>query len=202
MTGGTTSRAARLRLMRQLDLARHATELLHGKEQALQRERVRLAGHADRARTEWTRGAEEAATWLQRARCLGAGDELTALALRGPRPARLTIRWRASMGITYPDSVDCTPNTQRDLASTAALGPGIKAHHAALVAAATHASTVTALARLDDELAGTRRRRRAIDERLVPRLETQLSELDIHLDEQDREEALRVHLAVDRHEPR
>ena len=203
MTGGaTTSRAARLRLLRQLDLARHATELLHGKEQALRHERARLAVHADRAREEWTRSTEDAATWLQRARCLGAADELAALAGRGPRPALLTIRWRTSMGITYPDSVDCTPRTQHDLASTAALGPAMDAHHAALVAAATHASTVTALARLDAELAGPRRRRRAIDERLVPRLEARLAELDIHLDEQDREEALRVHLAVGNRERR
>ena len=196
----TTSRAARLRLMGRLDLARHASELLHGKEQALQRERVRLEGHADRAHREWTESCERAATWLQRARCLGASDELAELAERGPRPSAVTIEWQTSMGITYPGDVECLPARQPGLSSTAALQPAMDAHHRALERAATHASTSAALARLDSELATTRRRRRAIADRLIPALEGDLVDLELHLDEQDREEALRVHLAREQRE--
>jgi vacuolar-type H+-ATPase subunit D/Vma8 len=194
-THSTTSRAARLRLIGRLDLARHASELLHGKEQALQRERVRLEGHADRARRDWAESCEDGATWLQRARCLGASNELAELSERGPRPAAVTIEWQTSMGITYPGDVDCLPAHQTGLSSTAALQPTVDAFHRALRCAATHASTSAALARLDSELAATRRRRRAIADRLIPTLEGELVDLELHLDEQDREEALRVHLA-------
>jgi V/A-type H+-transporting ATPase subunit D len=196
MSTTPANRAARLHLIDRLDLAHHAAELLHGKEQALQRERVRLAAHADRTNREWVRSCEQAAVWLQRVRCLGGSGEISMLAARVAQPADVTISWQSSMGITYPDSVECTPGRQPALSSTAAMGPAMDAHHQALRHAAAHASTTTALSRLDAELASTRRRRRAIRDRLVPSLEARLNDLDLHLDEQDRDEALRVHLAA------
>ena len=51
-------------------------------------------------------------------------------------------------------------------------------------------------ARLDHELAQTRQQRRAIEEHLVPNLTAAIHELDGKLDEQDREEAVRIRLAV------
>jgi V/A-type H+-transporting ATPase subunit D len=198
MRSVAANRAERLHLIERLELARHAAELLHGKEQALQRERVRLEAHADRSRNEWVRSCEEASLWLQRARCLGGSEEISMLAAQCSQPAEVTISWQSSMGITYPDSVECTAARQPGLTSTAALGPATDAHHEALRNAATHASTTAALTRLDAELASTRRRRRAITERLVPSLEARLDDLDLHLDERDREEALRVRLATGR----
>ena len=194
---GSRSRAARLHLITRLDLARHAVELLHSKEQALQRERARLEVHAERASDAWTRSADDAAAWLQRSRALGAADELEVIVAHGPQRAEVVIDWQNSMGITYPGDVRCTPAVQPDLTASAALMPTMQAHHRALDAAATHAATRTALARLDTELATTRRRRRAIGDRLVPRLEDDLRVLELDLDEQDREEALRVRLASD-----
>ena len=151
--------------------------------------------HAERANDAWVRFANEAATWLQRSRALGATDELDVIAAHRPQPAQIVIDWQASMGITYPGDVRCTPAAQLDLTASAALTPTMQAHHRALDAAATHAATYAALSRLDAELATTRRRRRAIGDRLVPRLETDLRTLELDLDEQDREEALRVRLA-------
>ena len=194
---GSRSRAARLHLITRLDLARHAVELLHSKEQALQRVRARLDVHAERANDAWVRCANEAATWLQRARALGATDELDVIAAHRPQPAQIVIDWQASMGITYPGDVRCTQAAQPDLTASAALAPTMQAHLRALDAAATYAATDAALDRLDTELATTRRRRRAIGDRLVPRLEDQLRMLELDLDEQDREEALRVRLASD-----
>jgi vacuolar-type H+-ATPase subunit D/Vma8 len=192
---GARSRAARLHVITRLDLARRAVDLLHSKEQALQRERARLDVHAERARNAWDRSADEAATWLQRARAMGATDELDVIVAQGPQPAEIAIDWQVSMGIAYPGDVHCTPAVQPDLTASATLAPTMQAHHRALDAAATHAATRTALARLDAELATTRRRRRAIGDRLVPRLEDDLRALELDLDEQDREEALRVRLA-------
>ena len=197
-THGSRNRAARLHVIERLALARHATELLHDKEQALQRERARLEAHATRARSAWIAAADDAATWLQRARLLGATDDIDVLARRGPGRAGVTIDWQSSMGIVYPGEVRCEPSEEPDVTSTAALAPTARAHASALVAAATHAATHAALSRLDDELARTRRRRRAIGDRLVPRLELELRTLELELDEQDREEALRVRLATER----
>jgi len=198
MTVSTTARtrAGRLLLVARRDLARHAVELLESKEEALQRERVRLEGHATRAETEWVRRCREAAEALLRARMLGASDEIDDLIDRGSALADVTTHWQTSMGIVYPGQVDCASGEAPTLASTAALGPAVEAHRRSLEAAATHAATSAAVRRLDAALAATRRRRRAIEQRLEPRLESALHELDLHLDELDREEAVRVHVAT------
>lgn len=197
MSAGTTTRtrAGRLRLMARLQLARHGADLLHSKEEALQRERVRLEGHVARTQQQWEHSCRDAASWLLRSRALGASGEIASIITRGPGPAAVTTHWQTSMGITYPGGVDCTPAPDPVVTSTAALRPTIDSYRLAFQAAAEHASTTAALRRLNTELAGTRRRRRAIEQRLVPRLESALHDLDLHLDEQDRDEALRVHIA-------
>jgi vacuolar-type H+-ATPase subunit D/Vma8 len=200
-TGASTrTRSGRLRLVARLDLADHAAGLLHSKETALERERVRLAGYASRAETEWKILCEEAAAWLLRARTLGASGELRQLIIDGPPPASVTPQWQVSMGITYPGSVRSAPGDRPLLTSTAALGPTSDAYRRALDAGALHAATIAAVGRLDAELAATRRRRKAIEDRLRPRLETTLRELDLHLDELDREEAVRVRVARNQQE--
>jgi vacuolar-type H+-ATPase subunit D/Vma8 len=65
------------------------------------------------------------------------------------------------------------------------------------MAAATLAAAAQATRRLDSELAQTRRRRRAVEDRLLPDLLEARHRLDLHLDELDREEAQRVRTAVD-----
>lgn len=198
----TRTRAARLHLISRAELARHSAELLHSKEKALERERVRLEGHASRTKLQWEERCRDARTWLLRARMLGASGELATLMARSPEPAELDTRWQTSMGITHPGRVDCTPGSPPEVASTAALAPTIAGYRVALESAGRHAATSAALRLIDAELTNTRRRRRAIEERLIPRLETELHTLDLHLDEQDREEALRVHLATTHQESR
>lgn len=201
MTGASNNqtRAGRLRLLARLELARHGADLLHSKEEALQRERVRLRGHVARTHQRWEENCQEAATSLLRARALGATTELTSMLTGGPDPATVNAHWQTSMGVAYPGDVDCTPSPEPVVMSTAALRPTIDAYRLALEAAAIHASTTAALHRLDTELANTRRRRRAIEQRLVPSLGATIHELDLHLDEQDRSEALRVHIATSKH---
>ncbi len=193
----TRTRAARLQLTARLDLASHGADLLHSKEEALRRERIRLEGHVTRTKNRWEHSCREASTWLLRARALGASDELASLVTSEPAPATVTPHWQTSMGITYPGSVDTTAGPEPTVTSTSALRPTIDAFRLALSTAADHASTTAALTRLDNELADTRRRRRAIEQRLLPRLESTLHDLDLYLDEQDRDDALRVHIATD-----
>lgn len=194
------NRAVRLHLTNRLRTAQHAADLLSGKEQALQHERARLEGHADRTRREWEARCRHATACLTRARVLGAGDEIRALIERGPPLAAVNANWQTSMGTIYPGAVDCSPGTPSAFTCTAAIAPTVDAFRQALTAGATHAATTTALRRLDTELTNTRRRRRAIGERLVPRLERVLHDLDLQLDEQDREEAIRVQIANRTHE--
>lgn len=198
MSSATRARtpADRLRLIHRLGLASHAADLLHSKEEALERERARLEGHASRARDEWAERYRVASDRLARARMLGASDELDRLVAVGTPPAAVEPDWQTSMGIAYPGSVVCTPGATPQVASTAALRPAIEAFGRALESGAQHAAASLALRRLDAELADTRRRRRAIEDRLRPDLERELHELDLHLDETDRDEALRVRLAI------
>ncbi|MEZ5094761.1 MAG: V-type ATP synthase subunit D [Nocardioides sp.] len=148
-----------------------------------------------RARDEWRAQAAEAAQLLTRARALGATDELRRLAALEPA-ARIEPDWQASMGITYPGEVRCLPGPTPPLTSTAALVPATEAHRAALTAAATAGAAELAVERLDAELGQTRRRRRAVEDRLVPDLLDQRRRLELRLDELDREEALRVRVAA------
>ncbi len=198
MSGRTRARtpADRLELIGRLGLATHAADLLHSKEEALERERARLEGHASRADEEWARRCGEAFARLARARMLGASDELARLVTVGAPPASIEPDWQTSMGIAYPGSVECVPGTAPQVTSTAALQPAIDAFGRALEAGAQHAAANLALHRLEAELADTRRRRRAIEDHLRPNLERELHELDLHLDEVDRDEALRVRLAT------
>jgi vacuolar-type H+-ATPase subunit D/Vma8 len=198
MTSTTpANRATRLHVRGRLDLARHAIELLRNKEETLQREHTRLKGHADRTEVVWRERVEQAAIWLLRARALGASGELGE-ATGSPAEATIDVAWRTSMGVTYPGSTHCTPSAPPRLRTSAALVPTADAFRAALHSAAQHAAARTALARVRAELAHTRRRRRALEKRLVVRLEADLHQLDLALDERDRESALRTQLAMKR----
>ena len=100
------------------------------------------------------------------------------------------------MGVNYPGDVACLPGGPPDLATTAALVPTGAAFRAALVAGAEHAAATAALHRVETELSNTSRRRRAIEQRLQPRLEAEIHKLDLDLDERDRDAAVRTLLAV------
>lgn len=188
----SVNRATRLRLLDRLALVRHAVELLHNKEIALQREQTRLEGHASRTEEQWRNQLDAARTWLLRVKALGAGPELGTIG----EPATIEIQWQTSMGVTYPGSVSSTAGSTPPLVSTAALGPARAAYEQALAAGAQHAAAGVALRRVQSELVATRRRRRALEQRLEPRLEDELHQLDLVLDERDREAAIRTRLAV------
>lgn len=190
------NRAVRLGLIGQLGLARQASGLLHQKEEALRRERDRLEGHAKRTERRWQRTCQDARAWLLRARALGASTELAAVEHRPIGQASITVRWRNSMGVAYPDEVITAPCPRPTVSSTAALVPTTDAYRTALDAAIAHGAASSALEKIDTELVATRRRRRAIEHRLVPTLELRLRRLELRLDEQDREEALRSRLAI------
>lgn len=195
MTGPARTRADRLRLVEQEEVAAHAAELLRSKEEALERERDRLEGYARRAEDDWSEAGTAANVALLRARMLGASDDLCAPTVRSARAA-VQPDWQVSMGVAYPGSVEVEPGDPPAVTSTAALGPAVERYRDALTAAARQAAAAMAVRRLDAELAATRRRRRALEDRLIPSLADARHRLDLHLDELDRDEAMRVVIAV------
>ena len=195
-TAHTVNRAARLKLRSRLDLSRHASELLRNKEEALRRERARLEGHANHTRQQWRDRCTDAAALLLRARALGASAEVAAMLERPAHPAGVTIDSQTSMGVTYPGTVHCTPGSTPVLTTTAVLIIATEGYRIALTSGAQAAAAAAALDRVQTELAHTRRRRRAIEQRLQPHLETQLHRLDLDLDERDRDAAVRTQLAT------
>lgn len=191
------TRADRLRLANRIELAARASALLSSKEEALDRERVRMEGHATRSAAEWERCLGTATRRLVRARMLGASEEIAELIETGGPRAQAATSWHRTMGVAHPGDVEVHPAMARTLSTTAALRPAADAYREALVAGARHAAIRESLRLLSAELDDTRRRRRAIDHRLRPRLERARHELDLRLDELDRDEALRVRLAAD-----
>lgn len=185
------TRSDRLRLGERIAIAERAAELLRSKEEALERERARLEGYARRADDQWRDRSAAAATALLRARSLGATDELGTSAPGGAL-AEVRPDWQVSMGITYPGSVETEPGDAPPLCSTAALGPAIDRYREALAAAADQAAATEAIRRLREELLATRRRRRALEDRFIPSLGRASRELDLHLEELDRDEAMRL----------
>lgn len=200
MSTSNLTRADRLRLIRRMEMARRASDLLRSKEEVLERERVRLEGHAGRADERWHHEYEAAAAALLRARMLGVSPELDGLVAAGSSAASVTPDWTMSMGVVYPGDVGCEPGPLPGANSTAAVVPAAESYRSALRAAAVAAAAAEAVRRLDVELAATRRRRRAVEQHLVPSLEADLRRLDLGLDELDREEALRIRTATQRQE--
>lgn len=194
----TAPRVARLELRARLASAARAGELLGQKEDVLRRERARLVAHADRAAADCERAMAAADDALGRALRLGGRPGLDRLGGVPAGPAYVDAAWRQAMGVSYPGEVHVQPGPPPELASTAAFGPAIEAFAQALEVAARCAAATAALGRIEAELATTRRRRRAIEERLVPRVRQELHTIELHLDEVERDEAVRVRWASGR----
>jgi len=187
-------RAGRVWLAERVEVARRATELLEHKQQLLRREQRRLAELAERTGRNWRALAGEADTWNARALVSGGRDDLLrAASVTGAAQARL--EWTTQAGVIYPSSAAVALPPLSALTGSAALAQAASACRSALDAAVQHAAAATASSRVNSELAATTRRLRAIRDRWLPRLDTQLSELDLRLDETEREEITRLRWA-------
>jgi V/A-type H+-transporting ATPase subunit D len=187
-------RSGRLWLERRLAVARRAADLLDRKRQALISETERMRVLSERAQRNWGAAMGETRSWAARAAALTGeeqGEELTAH-LGGHAAAR--VGWRSIMGVAYPAevSIELPAGTAAPLAGTAAYDELEGAARRALAAALESAAATRAYALLRDELAHTARRQRLIDKRRVPDLAEQLRSLEQRLEEQERDEGVRV----------
>jgi V/A-type H+-transporting ATPase subunit D len=194
-------RAGRLWLLRRLAVARTGYDALEQKRRALAQQLERLDELIGEARREWDERAREAEVWWQRAAVL-AGErplELACDSINGRAEVRLA--WRNALGVVYPsDASVALPTTELvPSAGSSAVAFAADAHRHALEAAAELGATELARARTERELRATTQRLRVLERRWIPSHEHELREVELALDESDREEAARVRWVIRRH---
>lgn len=193
-------RAGRLWLRRRLAVARRGHDVLEQKRQALRRQLERLDDLLGDARREWELRAVDAERWWQRAAVL-AGErplELAQGAVRGR--AEVKVVWRNALGVVYPSeaAVALPAGEAFPSGGSAALAFATEAHRRALEAAAELGAAELAHRRTARELEATTQRLRALERRWIPEHERVLREVELALDESDREEASRVRWVIRR----
>jgi len=191
-------KGARPLLVRQLDVARRAAELLDEKRAALVRDERALASAMRRADAALAVALGEAERWWQRAAVVG-GRRGARLALGSTAAlARVDVRTTERLGVRHAAAVVTlgpVPSTALVGAGGAALALATRRQREALGLAAAAASARESHRRVAAELARTTRRLRAIEWRFIPRHERALAALVLALDEAEREDATRVRWA-------
>ena len=188
-------RAGRPWLAHRLEVARRGAELLQEKQRALLRERGRLEPLLAQARNEWEQGAREAERWLARAAMLGGERPLDFVPAPSGGLAQVTVSWRTILGVRCPEDAQLQLPSVRELVpagASAALYCAAAAHRRALEAAVHVSVLESALERIQTDLRATTLRRVAIDRRWIPAHERALAELELGLDEAEREDSARV----------
>jgi V/A-type H+-transporting ATPase subunit D len=187
-------RAGRLWLLHRIDGGRRGEDVLEQKRRALAREELRLRDEVERAAAEWRRAGTEARRWLYRAALLGGERDLALACFYAAGDTTVEIAWRNTLGVVHPADVQVVtpPKRTATQAGTPALEPAAEAHRVAVGAAARHAAVSTSHRRIAAELALTARRLRTIERRWLPEHEGALRELELRLDEDEREESGRI----------
>ena len=196
--GVPPGRSGRLWLARRLAAARRGADVLDRKMRILRHEQDRFEAQAQRAASRWTGVLASAETWALRAGLL-AGHGAVHPAWDGAL-AEVRVEWSAVMGARFPSAGECLlppaePRTR--LAGSAAQTCATAAYREALTAAVEAAVALGAARVIAEELATTRTRARALEDRWIPHLEEALVTRDLALAESDSAEAARLRLAVD-----
>lgn len=190
-------RAGRLWLMARLHTARLAVDLLDRKLRILRLEQERFRLRASQTDRAWQASWRTADLWGMRAAVLAGRRELRLSAPTASTEVRVT--WASVMGVRYPAGASCRLPQASDAdrsPGSAALVEAIGAYRTAVADAVAHAAAEAARRTVEAEVAVTRRRRRAIANRLVPRLESALATLNADLEETERAETIRLRWAA------
>ncbi|HEU5161034.1 MAG TPA: V-type ATP synthase subunit D [Streptosporangiaceae bacterium] len=198
ISGAPPGRTGRLWLRHRLAVAERAADLLDRKLRILLAEQDRLRRLARRRREEWESRCAEADEWLMRAALLG-GRRALRLAADG-EAAAVTVDYEATMGVRHPVRAEVAapppPGTALD---GAVVNRAREACRAALAAAAAYAAAATAARLVEEEVRVTRQRVRAVKTRWMPRLQSALTEIELMLEEQEREDGARLRRLPGRH---
>jgi V/A-type H+-transporting ATPase subunit D len=186
-------RAGRIWLVQRLEVARRGADVLDRKRQALLREQRRVREEAEQARAEWQKTAAEVALWSVRATTLDGPGRLELLVRHVEEPAAIDISWSNLMGARLPTAQTVELPTLPPVSALGGSSAAVFLAHAcchATHAAARAAAAQRADAELAAELRRTARRLTALRQRWIPQHETALAQLDLALDETQREEAV------------
>lgn len=193
-------RAGRVWLVRRLAVANRGRDVLEQKRIALARELERVEAQLGEARREWEGRSRTAEAWWQRAAVL-AGERPLELARAAARdPAEVTVTWRNALGVVYPAEakVSAPAGEPAPAGGSSALALAAAAHRRALESAAELGAADLARERTERELRLTTQRLRALERRWIPEHERELRELQLSLDENDREDAARSRWTIRR----
>lgn len=190
-------RAGRVRLVRRLATAERGEEVLNSKLQILRHEQQRLALLLARTQAEWEERCRTAQERLVQAVLVGGQRSLRAALPTSC--AEVEVTWREEMGVRYPDAARCVLPER----APGELGPGNaalvladEAFRQALEAGVRHAVARSASLRVEAEVVATRRRLRALSERVTPQLADALSALELVLEQTEHEDAVRLRWAA------
>ncbi|MET4061022.1 V/A-type H+-transporting ATPase subunit D [Arthrobacter sp. UYP6] len=187
---GGGSRAEKADVQRRLATATRGAQLLDRKERILQIAIKGMQEKADAARSTWQEQAARAALWLQRAAGLDGQDRIREAA--PDETATVRLEWGGAMGISFPQGAECILPEPAPIGGSSALAYALATHREALQAAVEAASASRALLLVSRELAATRTRQRAVENRWIPSLQEQLAEIERKVAEQELEESLRL----------
>jgi V/A-type H+-transporting ATPase subunit D len=188
-------RAGRVWLSERLAVATSALSLLENKRALLEGEQRRLRAHLDRTARDWERACSAALEWQMRAALFGGTRSV--LEAAPVAHADVQVRRTTLAGVDYPESIESAAS-QADSAqiiSSAGLYHACEAHRRALAAAAEHAAAAAAVRAVERELAVTRIHARAVRHRRIPGLRAALAELDLTLEERERDERVTARAA-------
>lgn len=196
-------RAGRTWLVARLQVGRRGTELLDRKRQALLRERSQVRAQVAAASVLWEAAATRAMLWNERASIVDGPSRIAMLASHAQASATVKLTWSNMMGALLPAASEVAVPEAPPLAALGASAAAVIAGSAC--AEATRAAVAFAVAaraeqELAVELARTARRLRALRERWIPQHERALAQLDLALDELQREQAARVRRLTQRHD--
>ena len=183
-------RSGRLWLIERLTVAERASGILRRKQHALRREEQRLARLLESSGAAWTAAVREAEMWQRRAMIVGARSSLRAVTA-AEQPAAVHLVWQTMMGVEFPGEARCDLAPPAPIPGTPSLGSGAVAYRRAISAAVDHAAVAAAAERVHADLGLTQQRLTAVDERWIPALRETLRELELRLDEHEREELAR-----------
>lgn len=191
-------RMGRLWVLNRLDLAERGVTLLEQKLHLLTALQEELQRRAEQSRHDWQQACREADMWGLRAVLLG-GHNAIELAVT-TAPASVTVQWAVTAGVRYPDVAACVLPPENDPAviyPTSASAQATRAYRAAVIAAAKCAAAQAAFRTVEQEVHTTRLRARALSRHWLPLLQQELASIELELEEEDRDGAIRVRL-VDR----
>ncbi len=197
-------RAGRTWLVERLQIARRGAELLDRKRQALLHEQARMRAEADAARDDWHDALAQAELWSARAKVLDGAGRLDVLSRHVRERATIELSWSNLMGAHLPSADRVTVPDPPALSALGASSASVIAARAcceAARAAVRYAVAERAHVELSGELARATRRLRALQTRWIPQHEVALAELDLALDESQREQAARVRWLIRRRPP-